>query len=92
MSSVVSNSKFLYGSFYGSTNRDMVDLLEQAGFRLKMEWGNRVFPQPDKSLDVISALSALLRQAGVRVCLNQKTERLAMKEDMCKRAWRGGGI
>ncbi|MFQ7584297.1 MAG: NAD(P)/FAD-dependent oxidoreductase [[Clostridium] symbiosum] len=72
LGSVVSNSKFLYSSFYGFTNQDMMDLLEQAGLHLKVERGNRVFPQSDKSSDVINALSALLRQAGVRVCLNQK--------------------
>ena len=31
LGSVVSNSKFLYSSFYGFTNQDMMDLLEQAG-------------------------------------------------------------
>ena len=67
LGSVVSNSKFLYSSFYGFTNRDMMDLLEQAGLRLKVERGNRVFPQSDKSSDVISTLSGLLKQAGVRV-------------------------
>ena len=39
-------------------------MLEQAGLHLKVERGNRVFPESDKSSDVISALSALLRQAG----------------------------
>ena len=57
LGSVVSNSKFLYSSFYGFTNQDMMDLLEQAGLRLKVERGNRVFPQSDKSSDVISTLS-----------------------------------
>ena len=92
LGSVVSNSKFLYSSFYGFTNQDMMDLLEQAGLRLKVERGNRVFPQSDKSSDVISALSALLRQAGVRVCLNQKAEGLAVEEGVCKGVRCGGRI
>ena len=92
LASVVSNSKFLYSSFYGFTNQDMMDLLEQAGLRLKVERGNRVFPQSDKSSDVISALSALLRQAGVRVCLNQKAEGLAVEEGVCKGVRCGGRI
>ena len=78
--------------FYGFTNQDMMDLLEQAGLRLKVERGNRVFPQSDKSSDVISALSALLRQAGVRVCLNQKAEGLAVEEGVCKGVRCGGRI
>lgn len=92
LGSVVSNSKFLYSSFYGFTNQDMMDLLEQAGLHLKVERGNRVFPQSDKSSDVISALSALLRQAGVRVCLNQKAEGLAVEEGVCKGVRCGGRI
>mgnify|MGYP000356264681 CR=1 FL=1 len=92
LGSVVSNSKFLYSSFYGFTNQDMMDLLEQAGLRLKVGRGNRVFPQSDKSSDVISALSALLRQAGVRVCLNQKAEGLAVEEGVCKGVRCGGRI
>ena len=92
LGSVVSNSKFLYSSFYGFTNQDMMDLLEQAGLRLKVERGNRVFPQSAKSSDVISALSALLRQAGVRVCLNQKAEGLAVEEGVCKGVRCGGRI
>ena len=82
LASVVTNSKF----------QDMMDLLEQAGLRLKVERGNRVFPQSDKSSDVISALSALLRQAGVRVCLNQKAEGLAVEEGVCKGVRCGGRI
>ena len=81
LGSVVSNSKFLYSSFYGFTNQDMMDLLEQAGLHLKVERG-----------DVISALSALLRQAGVRVCLNQKAEGLAVEEGVCKGVRCGGRI
>ena len=46
---IVTNSRFLYSSFYGFTNRDMMDLLEEGGLRLKVERGNRVFPQSDKS-------------------------------------------
>ena len=34
---VVSNSRFLYSSFYGFTNQDMMDLLEEAGCPLKTE-------------------------------------------------------
>lgn len=58
LAAVVSNSKF-HSSFYGFTNQDMMQLLEQAGLRLKVERGNRVFPESDKSSDVIAALSSI---------------------------------
>ena len=31
LAGVVTNSRFLYSSFYGFTNRDMMDLLERCG-------------------------------------------------------------
>ena len=80
LKSVVSNSRFLYSSFYGFTNQDIMDLLEQAGCPLKIERGGRVFPVSDKSSDVIKALSGLLRDLGVKVHLNQPVEKLIIEE------------
>ena len=51
-SAVVSNSRFLYSSFYGFTNQDAVDFFEGIGLRTKVERGNRVFPRSDRSADV----------------------------------------
>ena len=48
---MVSNEKFMYSSFYGFTNQDVMDFFENAGLRLKTERGNRVFPQSDHSND-----------------------------------------
>ena len=59
LAAVVNNPKFLYSSFYGFTNQDMMELLKQAGLRLKVERGGRVFPESDKSSDVIAALSSI---------------------------------
>lgn len=81
--SVVNNSKFLYSSFYGFTNQDMMNLLEQEGLRLKVERGNRVFPQSDKSSEVISTLTGLLRKEGVKVYLNQQADGLLIEEGRC---------
>lgn len=46
---VVTNKRFLYSAFYGFTNTDIMELLEDAGCRLKTERGGRVFPVSDKS-------------------------------------------
>lgn len=81
---VVSNSRFLYSSFYGFTNQDVMDLFEGAGLRLKVERGNRVFPCSDKSSDVIAALSELLKREGVRVHLNSRAEGIETKDGRCR--------
>lgn len=82
--SVVTNEKFLYSSFYGFTNQDMINLLEEAGLRLKTERGNRVFPASDHSSDVISTLEQLLRQAGVRIHKNTKAEQIFAEDGQVK--------
>lgn len=77
---VVTNPRFLYSAFYGFTNRDMMELLEGAGCRLKTERGGRVFPVSDKASDVTGALSRLLRELEVEVCLQEGVKGLWMDE------------
>jgi len=66
------NPKFLYSALYHFTNKDIMDLLEKQGVPLKVERGGRVFPESDKSSDVISALARYLKSAGVKVLLNTR--------------------
>ena len=67
--SVVTNSKFLYSSFYGYTNQDVIDFFERIGVETKIERGNRVFPVSDHSSDVIAGLTRELRNLGVEIHL-----------------------
>lgn len=81
---VVTNTKFLYSSFYGFNNYDMMDLLEKAGCPLKTERGGRVFPVSDKSSDVISALSGRLKELGADVILHEEVGGLWLEADSLK--------
>lgn len=67
---VVGNPRFLYSAFYGFNNFDMMDFLEKRGLPLKTERGNRVFPQSDKSSDVLKTLQREIHRLGVEVHLN----------------------
>lgn len=84
LGSVVSNSRFLYSSFYGFTNQDVMDLFEGVGLKLKVERGNRVFPQSDKSSDVIAALSEILKREGVKVHLGSQVDGLVTEGGCCR--------
>ena len=75
-SSVVTNKKFLYSAFYGFTNYDMMDLLERCGVKLKIERGNRVFPESDKSSDIIGALASECKRCGVSIHLHTEVKGL----------------
>lgn len=79
-SSVVTNSKFLYSSFYGYTNQDVIDFFERIGVQTKIERGNRVFPVSDHSSDVIAGLTRELQQLGVEIHLHTAVKRIVGKE------------
>lgn len=64
---VVRNPEFLYSAFYQFTNQDLQNLIP---LDFKVERGDRVFPQSDKSSDIIRALEKILREAGVQVYKN----------------------
>ena len=73
---IVSNPKFLYSAFYGFDNRRMMSVLEDAGCKLKVERGERVFPVSDHASDVTAALQRLLRQYKADVRLHTKVKEL----------------
>lgn len=77
---IVTNPKFLYSAFYGFDNKQMMSLLEEAGCKLKVERGERVFPVSDHASDVTAALQRILRQKKVEVRLNTKVERLFVSD------------
>lgn len=68
------NQHFLYSALYTYTNIDVMNFFENAGVKLKVERGSRVFPNSDKSSDIISGLSRGLNEAGVDLRLHSKVK------------------
>ena len=81
LASVKSNPKFLYSSFYGFTNQDVMGFFEKEGLKLKVERGNRVFPLSDRSGDVLDTLRRAMKQAGVEVHLNCRVKEISKEAD-----------
>lgn len=79
-SHIPTNPKFLYRALHGFTNEDLMALLEDTGLQLKTERGGRVFPESDKSSDVIRALSRILGKAGAKVALKTSVREIIVKE------------
>ena len=73
---VMSNPKFLYSGFYSFGPQDVMDFFEEAGVPLKVERGNRVFPQSDHSSDIIRALERELKKAGAGVHLHTAVKKV----------------
>lgn len=78
------NSKFLYSAVYQFDNQAVMDFFEKQGLKLKVERGNRVFPQSDHSSDVIKALTKALRQSGVEILLNADVKEILTQENQVR--------
>ncbi len=65
ISQVVTNPKFLYSAFNAFNAYDAYAFFEEQGVPLKIERGNRVFPESDRAADVRDALKSAAQQAGV---------------------------
>ena len=66
------NPHFLYSSLYTFTNEDTMEFFEKRKIKLKVERGDRVFPESDKSSDIIKGLSKGLAENYVETKLNCK--------------------
>jgi predicted Rossmann fold flavoprotein len=80
MKNIPKNSKFFFSSFSSFSNDDLILLLESLGLKTKVERGGRVFPESDKSGDVIKALERYLNKNKVDVKLNSKLLDIRQKD------------
>ncbi|MBY0755661.1 NAD(P)/FAD-dependent oxidoreductase [Clostridium sardiniense] len=70
------NPYFLYSSLYTFTNEDTINFFEDEGIKLKVERGGRVFPNSDKSSDIIKGLSKAITKCNIKIMLNSKVTRI----------------
>lgn len=70
------NAKFLYSAIYTFDNHALMDYFAGLGLKMKIERGNRVFPQSDHASDVIRVLTDELHRKKVRICLNTKVQEI----------------
>ncbi|GKX66579.1 NAD(P)/FAD-dependent oxidoreductase [Inconstantimicrobium mannanitabidum] len=78
------NPYFLYSSLYSFTNIDTMNFFEKQGVKLKVERGDRVFPESDKSSDIIKALERALINSNVKIMLNSKVNDIIKKDSQIK--------
>lgn len=64
------NPYFLYSSLYTFTNVDTMNFFESKGINLKVERGDRIFPESNKSSDILKGLNIGLKESGVKVKLH----------------------
>ena len=67
ISNVPTNPRFMYSAFSHFMPYDTMALFEELGVPLKIERGNRVFPQSDKAVDIVDALVRYCKDSGVKI-------------------------
>ncbi len=77
---VVRNPRFLYSAWNAFDSTDVQELMRSLGVPVKIERGGRVFPETDKSSDVLRALQAWLQRCGVQIRLHARVQRILAKE------------
>ncbi len=66
IAAVPTNGRFLYGAFSRFMPIDTMEFFEDMGVPLKVERGNRVFPESDRATDIVDALNAFSQDAGAK--------------------------
>ena len=66
MANIPRNGRFLYSALSRFSSRDTMAFFEKAGAALKVERGNRVFPQSDSAFTITDALKRRVKESGVR--------------------------
>ena len=79
INNVVTNPRFLYSALNTFSPQNTIDFFENNGLKLKTERGNRVFPNSDKSSDVIKCFQKVLDKNLVDVRVNTKVENIIVE-------------
>ena len=82
LNNIVTNSKFMYSALNTFSPQDAMEFFENNGLKLRTERGNRVFPDSDKSSDVIKTLEKTMQRYGVVVSLNQEIDKVLETENV----------
>ncbi len=82
---VPGNGKFLYSAFQNFTNKDIINLIESNGLKVKEERGNRIFPVTDRAQDVLNCfIKELKKYKNIKIKLNEKVEKIIVQNGTAK--------
>ena len=77
----IRNPKFMYSAYSAFSSNDTIGFFEKLNCPIKVERGNRAFPESDHSSDIIKALDKAMEEAGVKVRYNTPVEQLVISDD-----------
>ena len=71
---IPTNPRFMYSSYSAFDKDSVMELFESFGVPLKVERGNRVFPQSDRAKDITQALERALTERNVKILTAKVTD------------------
>lgn len=81
LNNIMVNSKFMFSALNQFSPQATMEFFEENGLKLRTERGNRVFPDSDKSSDVIKCLEKTMQRYGVEVSLNQEIKSVSKENN-----------
>ena len=78
LDNVTKNPRFLYSAFSTLTPDDVIATFENLGVKLKIERGNRVFPESDKAKDIVNAMMKYCDGANI---IHEKVKKIHKSKD-----------
>jgi len=79
LENVVRGRKFMFSAINRFSSFDCMAFFEDNGLKLKIERGNRVFPDSDKASDVTKVLAKL--NASNKICLNCEINKVEIEDN-----------
>ncbi len=82
-SNIPGDGRFLMSAMHRFGSAEAMALFEQLGVKLKVERGNRVFPESDSAHEVADALAKYMRQGGVRIVKSRALDIIRGDDGVC---------
>ncbi len=99
MQSIMRSPRFCYAALNLLDSRGVMDFFESAGVPLRIERGERVFPQSDHASDITRALEREMRASGVDIKLCARVKELIVSDGAVRgvetedgRAWEADAV
>ena len=78
LDNITKNPRFLYSALCTYTPEDVMSTFENLGVKLKVERGNRVFPESDKAKDIVDAMRTYCNDANI---IHEKVKKIFVNSD-----------
>lgn len=82
-SNIPGDGRFLMSAMHRFGTAEAMALFEELGVKLKVERGNRVFPESDSAHEVADALAKYMKQGGVKIVKSRALDILTDEGGVC---------